>query len=654
VLRGGLDVALAPANISGQLEDMLSPDGVEIPLEAPLGGRAHPDVLVLHVRAHYEGDVIVRAVQTDADGNILFDEHGEPKLAAEQAGGVEQEYDYQERNRSVNRTRSVSVGVDGGIPGAGGANATGGVSTDLTTTSTLGDGHQNTNLRRHGMFVRNLAERKVVFTTEVVRLHNAGAATMNSTGAKLRRLDPDAAVTRSGTARLEAGLFVMMPEGELRDGPTPQTPELPEQRPDHRTVRLPEGATPVRSVPFGRGQQKQDQLYDNLTAVLRQPEFLGRRGMATFRHLVRSTLKASSLKAKIGRLLDGGIDLVPMKQPGNGKSMISVTVNATAVGWELSGNPSEGQEGHVWRSQRVARSGHSRNRRTPLTATGGVNGGPVSVSGSAGEQVKEQTGEANGTRLETSRFLKGQMVTVRIPVVYDATISTSSDNGRGELVTRKTTHVPNLANGQMFVRMLGHRYLEGLRQLEQGTALDSVLADSRLQAVPEKLGRPDIVASEDGAGKDQSYRPLLAAIDQAQAAQKPVVLRVKEHDGTQRMYQALPGDPARNRPPTLLGVNDGGFASAFATLNPQLVRMAQGRVDLREVYNTSAPGGSFSSKVAAELEKAGVPRDMLKALDYTTAARAMAPATSPAADRSTGGGGRTIAPTGYGQTMSGP
>jgi hypothetical protein len=273
-----------------------------------------------------------------------------------------------------------------------------------------------------------------------------------------------------------------------------------------------------------------------------------------------------------------------------------------------------------------------------------------------GEQVKEQTGDANGTRLETSRFLEGQMVTVRIPVVYDATIRTSTDNGRGEQVTKKTTHVPNLANGQMFVRMLAHRYLEGLRQLERGAALDSVLANSRLQAVPEKLGRPDIVATEYGEGETgpvyQPYRPLLAAIDRAQATQKPVVLLVKEADGTERKYQALPGDPTRNRPATLLGVNDGGFASAFATLNHQLARMAEGRVDLRELYNTSSPDGSFSGKVAAELEKAGVPRDVLKAFDYTTAARTMTPAAAPTARHPSTG--RTIAPTGHGQTMSGP
>ncbi|MFI5692309.1 hypothetical protein ACIA58_10760 [Kribbella sp. NPDC051586] len=658
VVQAGLDVALAPANISGQLDDMLGPDGVEIPIEAPLSGRAHPDVLVLRVRAHFEGDVTVRAVLTDADGNVLYNENGQPKLAAEQAGGAEQEYDYEGRDRSVSRTRSISVGADGGMPGAGGVNPTGGVSTDLTTTDTLGDGHQNTTIRRHGAFVRNLAERKVVFTTEVVRLHNAGASAMNSTGAKLRRLDPDAKVTRSAPRRLTAELFTMMPDGELRDGPAPQTAEMAEQQPDHRRVRLPEGATPVRSVPFGRGQKKQDQLYDNLTAVLQQPQFLGRRGMATFRHLVRSTLKPSALKAKIGRLLDGGIDLVPMKQPGNGKSMINVTVNARAVGWELSGDPSFGQEGHVWRSQRVARSGSSRNRRTPVTATGGLNGGVVAVSGAAGEQVKEQTGDAMGTRFELSRFLQGQMVTVRIPVVYDATIRTTTDNGRGEQVTKKTTHVPNLANGQIFVRMLGHRYLEGLRQLEQGVALDSVLADSRLQAVPEKLGRPDIVATEYGQGKTgqeyQPYRPLLEAIDRAQATKRPVVLLVKEADGTERKYQALPGDPAQNRPATLLGVNDGGFASAFATLNRQLAQMAEGRVDLRELYNTSSPDGSFSGKVAAELEKAGVPRDVLKALDYTTAARSMSPATAPAARQSATGAGRTIAPTGHGQTMSGP
>jgi hypothetical protein len=337
--------------------------------------------------------------------------------------------------------------------------------------------------------------------------------------------------------------------------------------------------------------------------------------------------------------------------------MISVRVEARAVGWELDGDSLPGQEGHVWREQWRYGTGSGRNRRTPLKATGGFDAGVVSVSGSMGEQVNEQSSDANGTRDELSRFLQGQMVTVRIPLAYDATVRTTTDNGRGEPVTKNTTRLPDLAHGEMFVRMLGHRYLEGLRQMEQGASMDAVLANSRLQAVPEKLGPPDVVATEYERGESgavyQPYRPLLDAIGRAKTERKPIVLLVKEADGTERKYQALP--PQKDRPATLLGVADGGFASEFATLHPNLALMAEGRVNLRELYNTSSLEGPFSAKVAAELEKSGVPRDVLKAFDYTTASRTMAPAPSQGARTSNGGAaGRTIAPTGHGPSLTGP
>jgi len=132
-----------------------------------------------------------------------------------------------------------------------------------------------------------------------------------------------------------------------------------------------------------------------------------------------------------------------------------------------------------------------------------------------------------------------------------------------------------------------------------------------------------------------------------------VVLLVQQADGTERKYKATPADPERNIPARLLGDRDGGFASAFATLHPNLALMAEGRVDLRELYNTSGPDGSFSAKVAGELEAAGVPRDVLKVLDYTTAARSLPPVTGPGA-RSSAVSGRTIASPGQGPSMSGP
>jgi hypothetical protein len=649
VLQGALDVDLKPGNFHGHLEDMLGADGFEVPIEVPIQGQARPDVLFVQVFARYEGERTIEDVPTTPEG--------EPEIPKEEAGSIDQNYDFKVLDRSAGHNVTVSAGVDGKGPTALG-DGSGGVATDLTKSQTGGSGEHNITIDRLGHFDPVKTHQKMVFTTRVVRVRNAGAAAMASARWKLGRIDPADVTSVSEPRELRADIVQWIPRGDLMDGPRIETqPEL-EERAEHRPIRLPEGAVPIRAALHAKGAGRRNELAENLTAHLEQPGVLGRRGTAEYRHLIRSNLKPSALKAKAGRLLGEGIALQPMARPGNGRTTVSVAINATALGWELHGPSLEGQAGRVWRREEVYRSSRSSNHLTPVTASGGVDGGLVSVSGSIGEQVKEQSSDANGTRLETSRFVEGQMVTVRIPVVYDATVRTTTDNGRGEPVVKKSVNLPDLARGEMYVRMLRHQYLEGLRQMETGASLDAVLANARLQAVPADFGPPDLTETEYGQGKDgavyQPYRPLLKAIERARSLKKAVVLLVRGADGTERMYKAVPADPQRNTPALFLGDRDGGFASAFATLHPNLALMAEGRVDLRELYNTSSPDGSFSAKVAGELEKANVPRDVLKALDYTTAARTLPTASNQGARTSPGGAaGRTIAPTGHGPSLSG-
>ncbi|WP_350276584.1 hypothetical protein [Kribbella sp. HUAS MG21] len=644
LLQNALNVDLSPDSYQGHLEDMLGADGLELPIEVPIQGQERPDVLLVRVRARYEGERTMDGVPEKDDGT--------PDIPQEDAGGIGQNYDYESVERSTGRAVTVSGGINGTTGTALDADASGGVSTDKTVATGGAQGETNTGIDRHGNFDKIRTHQKVVFTTEVVRLRNAGAAAMASARWKLGRIDPAEVTSVSAPREVRADLIQWIPRGDRLDAPLEQHPEL-EDRTEHRPIQLPEGAVPVRVALHGKDDERQNQLLENLTGHLEQPGVLGKRGAAQYRDLLRANLKATALKAKAGRLLGDGIKLQPMARPGNGSTMVNVQVNATAVGWELHGPEVEGQEGRVWRRQETYRSSSSNNRLTPLTATGGLDGGLVSAGGSIGEQVKEQSSDANGTRLEGSRFLEGQMVTVRIPLVYDATIRTTTDKGRGEPSERTSTHVPNIARGEMFVRMLAHRYLEVLRQMENGASLDAALADARLQAKPVDFGPPDVTATEYGQGKSgavyQPYRPLVDALAQARAERRTVVLLVQQADGKEAKYQAHPNG-------TMVGQGDGGFASAFATLHQNLALMAESKgINLRELYNTSSPDGSFSAKVAGELEKAGVPRDVLKALDYTTAMRAAKPAAGQGARNSAAGGaGRTISPTGHGPSIGGP
>ncbi|MGW5189164.1 hypothetical protein ACWEOO_07920 [Kribbella sp. NPDC004138] len=639
VLQGALNVDLGPDSYQGHLDDMLGADGFEVPIEVPIQGQERPDVLFVKVWARYEGELTVDGVPVDKDGT--------PLLPKEDVWGIGQNYDYKQLDRSASRTVTVSGGIDGKTPGALGDGSVG-VSTDLTSTETQGSGEQNTTIDRLGNEL-DKAHRTIVFETEVVRVRNAGAAAMASARWKLGRIDPDEVTTVSARREVRADMVLWVPRDQLLDGPRPQAAQELEEVAEHRPSRLPEGAMVIRAALHARNGTRRNELAENLTEYLARPDVLGKRGTREYRHLIRSNLKPTALKAKAGRLLGDGISLPPMAKPGNGRTMVSVGIDATPAGWEFVGL-ADGQSGRVWRRQDKTFASTSSNRLAPATGSAGVDGGLVSVSGSVGEQLREQSSDQDGTRKEESRFTAGTMVVVRIPLVYDATVRTTTDNGRGEPVVRDSTHLPDLARGEMFVEMRWHQYLEGLRQMEAGASLDSVLANARLEARPADLGRPDITATEYGQGKDgavfQPYRPLLNALDRARSERKPVVLLVQQADGSERKYQALPNG-------TMVGDRDGGFASAFATLNPKLALMAEGRVDLRELYNTSGPDGSFSAKVSGELEKAGVPRDVLKALDYTTAARALPPGTGQGA-RTTVGSGWTIATPGPVQGITGP
>ena len=90
-------------------------------------------------------------------------------------------------------------------------------------------------------------------------------------------------------------------------------------------------------------------------------------------------------------------------------------------------------------------------------------------------------------------------------------------------------------------------------------------------------------------------------------------------------------------------------------MDRKLALMAEGRVDLREVFNTMEPDADYSSKVADALEESGVPASMLKGLVYDRSARRPTPGPAIAQGSKPGIGasaaGRTITPTGHGASL---
>jgi hypothetical protein len=640
-LQNDVDVNLDKDSYQVHLEDMLGAGAFEVPIEVPIQGQQRPDVLFVQVEARPVGP------RTIDDGPDQPD--GTPDIPEEAVGGIGQNYNYKGNDLQDGHTVDIAGGLDGRTT-LGPGDLTGGVSTDLVQANTGGSSRTGVTISRIGHFDRVKTYQDVVFTTRVVRVRNAGAAAQASARWKLRQIDPADVTSVSEPREIRARMVEWLPRGDLLNAPLPPVSQTAEQSYDHRPIELPDGAVPVRIALHGAGDKRQHELLVNLTDHLEQPGVLDVGGAAEYRGLLHENLTPRALKAKAAELLGPGINLQPMAKPGNGRTMVNVTVNATAVGWELHGPELDGQEGTVWREEKTYRSSNARNRLTPVTATGGFDAGVAAGSATIGEQVKEQSSEAHGSRLETSRFLEGSTVTVRIPIQYEATVRTTTDKGRGDPVTTSTTKLPNLARGEMYVRMLRHRYLGVLHQMEQGVSLDAALADARLESAPKDFGRPDVVATEYRAGDSGAvfmpYEPLLDVIRQAKAEERSLVLLVRQGDGTEEKYRATKDG--------LLECNgDGGFADAFRRLNPTVVRMAQSHhVDLRDLFNTSPPGG-FNKQVADALVDKGVELGTLKGLDATTTAQAMRPAQQQRAHTHPGNAGRGISPTGHGSSLSG-
>jgi hypothetical protein len=638
LLKAALKVNLGPAGLDGRLEDMFGPGGDVSSYDVPLKGTRWPDRLLVWNKARFEGDITV-------DGN--------PEIPKVDSIGLNQAYHYLVVDQSTGHNRTYSAGVEGKNANSDGTTMSGGIGTDFSRQAAAGRSNVTTNVDGAGHFDLAEVQRDVVFTSVVTRVHNAGG--------------PAEYTTTPAPVELRAQITLLVPRKLLGPPPTgvaaQQTPD--ERRPEHRSFKMPRGAVVETAIPHGRDDEVTDQLCNRLSEHLAHPDVLSVAGMAEYQVAVETQLHPTALKAAFKPLFsEDGLNLVPMVAPGNGRTTVGVKINAKVTGWELVGGPlANGQIRNVGRSQ-AGTWASTTETQLSVTASGGASGGIASVSASSGVQVNNKTTVANGTRLETSKFTEPKagpdeeaagLVTVLVSAVCDATVDQTTDKGRGTPATKKSDHLPNLAKVHFYVKMLKHDYLDVLRQLESGASVESVLAGAQLQAVPPKWGKPDLRATEYGQDKSgqrvyQPYRPLVDALAKAKAERTTVVLCVQEADGHDRLYQAF---PVGKSGVTMAGVNDGGYAAAFATLHQDMALMAEGRVDLRQLFNSTQRQGRFSSKVADALEQSGVPASILKGLAYSTTARQLPPAAGQGADHPESGAaaGHTITPTGQGSFL---
>ncbi len=412
-----LDVDFSDDSYQGQLENMLGPRGYTTPIELPVEGQDRPDLLLVTVRAEFEGDVTV-------DGN--------PELAKAKALSFIQKYRFFGKTRSTSHTRTYSGSVGLKLQDGTDGSLSGSVSTDRVNQVTAASAEQSTSLNRTGDFETTPVYRTLVFTTEVRRIQNAGAAAMASVRWRLNRTTPAARTVTAQPRQLRAELTALVPTGVIGDPPAAVAQQGGEEfHPEHRSVEMPEGAVAEAMNPYRKGAAVTDELYNRLTDHLAQRNVLGA-GLAQYETSIGLQLQPTALEANFGQLTSpGGLRLEPMATSGNGRTTIGVQINAKPVGWELVTESAPGQTGYVGREQDQGTSSTTATNALPLTATGGATGGIVSVSGSVGDQVKQQSSNSWGTRRETSAYRNGDVVTVRVPVEYSATIDQLTDKGRG-------------------------------------------------------------------------------------------------------------------------------------------------------------------------------------------------------------------------------
>jgi hypothetical protein len=332
-------------------------------------------------------------------------------------------------------------------------------------------------------------------------------------------------------------------------------------------------------------------------------------------------VSASARNAAFQRLTSPeGHTVVPgLPVPGHRDRKVYVNARASVSDVSLITGPSYAEKGEVDRSMHAAKTSMTESRLLPGSLTSKVEAGAgVSAGASVSARISETITDTTGKRNETTMFEAGDVVTARVRLDY------RFDYERRRVAADQTEKVeyretqPNAARGEAYVTMFASEYDEMITKMETGRTGETVWNPTLHPAGPPKkpiLMRADeAVPGPDGQPQYRPYQPLLSALAQARAKGAVVDLRVTERgpdqrQATERQYLAHPDG-------TLRGHQDGGFAAAFATVNPRLVAMAEGgRIDLRALHRHQESGAhsgpDLTTKVCAALAASGFPPEAL-------------------------------------------
>ncbi|GAA1572241.1 hypothetical protein GCM10009789_27250 [Kribbella sancticallisti] len=629
---------LAGLRQRGHMDDILDPAGftLDYPFGAGGPGVPAPRNLQVRVRIVYDGPPTTDGAPDDPAAG-----------KTENAFTIHQGYDYTEEGRSRTSTIGYGGNVGGGMTDGGVGSAS--LSTELSTSTTATSVEQNTRMSRALWLKTKRVERDFHLVIDVQETPGLGAETkgrLAQTVDKLRNPEKQEPPHR----RVASGkMTLLVPASDINPPPIADLPQ------DHRSVPLPsyyflrgielhdaDGQRPAEAR-TAQDLDEDDELIKSACGGLQSRGMLTQAGVTMHKGAIRKQFSAATRRVAFERAGDGaGPWTTPLPVPGHGSRAVSTRLRAELSGLRLISDPENDdkvQMGDINRQQGITQTTNKSTRKLPTSQTVGASDATTDLkaSVSTGEQVTEKDSDTTGNRNETSMMASAPVVTVEMRVDFHLDMRRLKFDRNNQPTVDKESTVEKAASGVATLTMFRHEYDEMRARMEAGLAPlgnwdpERIAAATKKRVPERRVSAHEVVRNEAGQDEFHPYRPMVEALAQARKERVAVVLTMHQQDGSKQTYTALPnGTMTGNTPANGRGDTNAGYAAAFATLHPQLALLAEGRVDLRKLYDAGGDNGRFTGTVVKALQKNGIPAAALTELDHSlSAGRATTARTSP-------------------------
>ncbi|MER5318141.1 hypothetical protein [Streptosporangium roseum] len=384
-----------------------------------------------------------------------------------------------------------------------------------------------------------------------------------------------------------------------------------------------------------------------------------RKARATLEQNLNDMQEAANFRQMLQK--DGGL-VVRVPHPDKPGTVVDVTVRARPEDVHVTVAGRKNTEiGRVRRIQYVSEVATNQGLRFSLKGALGIIG--LKVGRSFGWTASVRTSVSNGIRVERSIFKRGTAASTEVPLVFDLAAELRTVKASGAKAPKLRIEVPDAATGKADLTVFEQELSEAqVRRGDEGRrrwgwnlgdpevtrttgtterpgwrarwrsgppaatppSLDLDTLTTQAMEIAQTEGRagsgvtPDVLrqgivemAQWSLSGRWTPGTPILLTVNAgapgqmgpvtqarllARGLHTDVLIELREPDGTVRRYRATSKGMLYSEVP------DGGFASAFAPLHPDLVTLAdQAGVDLRVLHNRSPEEGDFAERVREAL-----------------------------------------------------